>query len=180
MRVRTAPWTPRWAAGLLVAAVVLAGCSDPDEPGTVPRTTPTPTTSRPSPSPTSTEDQVEAAVRTYYAELTKAAQTQETTQLKALVDKNCPCYGTAETIDETAAQGRTTPKAAWTVRRVRVHDVVGQTAAAEVKYGVNAHDVLDASGERVRRLPARSRHVDLSLVFDGHNWILTNVFNLAG
>ena len=180
MRVRTAAWSPRWAAGALVAAVLLAGCSDPDAPGTVPRTTPTVATSTPSPTPTTVEAQVEAAVRTYYAELTKAAQTQETTRLKALVDKNCPCYGSAKTIDETAAQGRTTPKAAWTVQRVRVHDVIGQTAAAEVNYGVNSHDVLDSAGERVSRLPARSRHVDLSLVLNGDTWILTNVFNLAG
>jgi hypothetical protein len=180
MRVRTAPWTPRWAAGALVAAVVLAGCSDPDQPGTVPRTTPTPTTSSPSPSPTSTADQVEAAVRTYYAELTKAAQTLETTDLKSLVDKNCPCYGSAQSIDETAEQGQTTPEAEWKVRRVQVHDLIGKTAAAEVNYDVSAYEVLNSAGQRVRRFPARKGHVDLSLVLNGEKWILTNVFNLAG
>jgi hypothetical protein len=180
MRVRTAPWTPRWAAGALVAAAVLAGCSDPDQPGTVPRTTPTPSTSSASPSPTSTEDQVEAAVRAYYAELTKAAQTLETTDLKALVDKNCPCYGSAQSIDETARRGQTTPEAEWKVRRVQVHDLIGKTAAAEVTYDVSAYEVLNSAGESVRRFPARKGHVDLSLVLNSESWILTNVFNLAG
>jgi len=182
MSARTALRPPHWAGVALVAAVILAGCSEPDQPGTVPPATSTPstTTSTPSPTPTSAKQQVEAAVRTYYAELTEAAQTLETSELKTLVDRNCPCYGSAESIDETAALGHTTPDAAWTVRRVKVHDVFGKTAAAEVHYDVSEYEVLDSTGERIRRFPARASHLDLSFVLDGETWILANVFNLGG
>jgi hypothetical protein len=146
----------------------------------VPRTTPASTTSTPSPSPTSTEAQIEAAVRAYYAELTRASQTLRTDELKSLVDKNCPCYGSARSIDETSARGESTPQAAWRVRSVRVHDVLGKTAAAEVKYDVSAYEVFNSAGDKVRGFPARTRHVDLSLVYFDDAWILSNVFNLAG
>lgn len=180
MRVRTAPWTPRWAAGALVAAVVLGGCSDPDQPGTVPTTRPTPTTSTPSPSPKSTEDQVEAAVRTYYAELTKASSTNDTTRLKTLVARACPCYQPIAVIDNGAAKGERAPDAAWRLRGVRVHDIAGKTAAAEVKYHVTAYDVLDASGGVLTHIKASDSHLDLSLVESTEGWIISNVFDLEG
>jgi hypothetical protein len=180
MRTGTGTWLlrPALVAGLVL---MLGACSDPAPAGTVPKSTPRTATSPPSPSPTPTaipvEKQVEAAVRTYYAELTKAAQTNDTTRLKQLVHKNCPCYGSVRSIDETATQGRTTPDAAWMVVGVRVHDIVGTTAAAEVQYKVGAYDVMDRSGEVINRIPARNSHVDLSLLRIDRGWILTNVFN---
>ena len=180
MRVRTAPWTPRWAAGALVAAVLVAGCSDPDQPGTVPRTTPPPTTMSPNPSPTSTEAQVEAAVRAYYAELTKASSSNDTSALKRLVQRGCPCYQPITVIDKGAARGERAPDAAWKVKSVRVHDVLGKTAAAEVKYHVTAYDVLDASGKVVTHIGPDNSHLDLSLVESSEGWILSNVFDLEG
>jgi hypothetical protein len=178
MRVRTAPGTPRWAAGALVAAVVLVGCSDPDQPSTLPRTTPTPTTSSPSPTPTSTEEQVEAAVRAYYAELNRALQTNDVAKLKTLVDKNCPCYNAVQVIERNAMERERTPDAAFSLRSVRVHDVAGKTAAAEVKYSVSAYDVLDANDRVVTHIKKQSSHFDLSLVHTDSGWVLANLFDL--
>jgi hypothetical protein len=180
MRVRTAPRTPRWAAWALVAGVLVAGCSDPDQPGTVPRTSPTAIINTPSPTPTSTEAQVEAAVRAYYAELTKASSTNDTTTLKKLVARSCPCYQTIAVIDEGAAKGEHAPDAAWRLKHLRVHDIAGKTAAAEVKYHVTAYDVLDASGRVLTHIKADDSHFDLSLVDSAEGWIISNVFDLEG
>jgi hypothetical protein len=180
MRVRTAPWTPRWAAGALVAAVVLAGCSDPDQPGTVPRTTPTPSTSSPSPSPTSTEDQVEAAVRAYYAELTRAVQTNDASMLKRMVARACPCYNAVKVVEGHAARGEMSPDTEYTLRSVRVHDVTGKLAAAEVRYRVNAYKVLDSSGNTIADIEAQRSHYDLSLAETKDGWIIVNLFDLEG
>src|SRR5688500_14488564 len=82
MHVRTALRSPRWAAGALVAALLVAGCSDPDEPGTVPRTTPAPTTSTPSPTPTSVEAQLEATIRAYFAASNEMFTTGEVAKVR--------------------------------------------------------------------------------------------------
>jgi hypothetical protein len=180
MRVGTALRTPRWAAWALVAGVLVAGCSDPDQPGTVPRTSPTPTSSSPSPTPTTVEAQVEAAVRTYYAELTKASSTNDTSTLKTLVARSCPCYRPISVIDRGAAKGERAPDAAWRLRSVRVHDIAGKTAAAEVKYHVTAYDVVDSSGRVLTHIKADESHFDLSLVESAEGWIISNVFDMEG
>lgn len=123
---------------------------------------------------------MEAAVRGYYVELTRAAHTNDTTQLKSLVRRTCPCYGSAESIDETAASGKSIPDAKWTVTKVRVSDIVKGSAAAEVTYAVGAYDVLDSTGKVVERVPAEPGHVELLLRTFGSAWILTNVVNLKG
>jgi hypothetical protein len=167
------------AAGVLLA---LSGCSDPAPAGTVPTSTPTKASSPPAPSPsaTSPEQQVEAAVRTYYAELTKAAQTNDTTRLKQLMDESCPCYGAVRAIDSDATKGRSTPKARWTVVSVNVHDLAGATAAAEVSFDVNAYNLVDKDGTVISRVAARRDRVDLSFGKRQDAWILANVFNLGG
>ncbi|MGZ4609691.1 MAG: hypothetical protein ACXV2H_05495, partial [Actinomycetes bacterium] len=81
------------------------------------------TTSAPTRSATPVEAQVEAAVRAYYAELTRAAQTNDTTELKRLLNRTCPCYRAVRVIEAGATRGETTPDAAWHLDRVRVHDV---------------------------------------------------------
>jgi hypothetical protein len=180
MRVGTALRTPRWAAWALVAGVLVAGCSDPDQPGTVPRTSPTAVMSTPSPTPASVEAQVEAAVRTYYAELNRSLQTNDVAKLKPLVDKNCPCYNAVKIIERNAVEKERTPDAAFHLESVRVHDVAGTTAAAEVKYTVHAYDVLDANDRVVTHIKRQRSHFDLSLVQVDRGWILANVFDLEG
>ena len=180
MRVRTAARSPRWAAGALVAAVLIAGCSDPDEPGTVPRTTPTVATSTPSPTPTTVEAQVEAAVRSYYAELQRAGQTNDASRLKDMVHKNCPCYNAVKVIEGHAARGEKSTDSDFELRKVRVHDVTGKVAAAEVEYQVSAYSVVDSSGETIANIKAQRGHFDLSLAQTDARWIVVNLFDLEG
>src|SRR4051812_16391754 len=77
--------------------------------------TPTPTMHSTTPTPTETPvaQQVETAVRAYYAELTRAAQTNDTSKLKTMLMKSCPCFNAVRILERNARLGRTTPDAAW-------------------------------------------------------------------
>lgn len=166
----------------LVAQVLLAACSDePQKPGTLP-TTPSssPATTSASPTPDTPEEQVEAAVRAYYAELTRAAQTQETSEFKRLVTSGCPCFRVATAIDRIRRLGQATPDAAWTVNKVKVKDLDDKTAVAEVDYSVAAYAVLNDKGLVVDRYPKQRGLVDLSFVLTDRGWIVGNLFDLEG
>jgi hypothetical protein len=169
--------------GLQLSAVVLglalAGCSsEPDQPATLPDDRPSATSTSATPSAMTPEEEVEAAVRAYYAELTRAAQTQNTSTLKSMMTRGCPCYGYARSIDQARRRGQKAPEAAWTIRAVRVHHVNSGTAAAEVRYVVEPYALIDGQGDEIRQFPRRKGHVDLSLVDAGEGWIIGNVFNL--
>jgi hypothetical protein len=158
------------------------GCSDPDPPGTLPKTSPVPVSSTASPSltPSTPAQQVEAAVRTYYAHLTRASVTNDTRVLKTLTVTACPCYRAVQVIDAGAARGERAPDAKWNVDTVRVHDVIDTTAAAEVHYRVTGYDVLSSSGKVLAHIDPQTSHLDLSLVKTGHGWVITNAFDLNG
>ena len=62
---------------------------------------------------------------------------------------------------------------------LRVHDLEGDTALAEVRTKEAAYDVVDASGATVKRIPEQQTHLDLSLVrTEGDTWVIGNWFNL--
>jgi len=159
---------------------IVGGCSDPDQPSTLSTDAPTPTSSSssPSPSPETVEQEVEAAVRAYYAELTRAARTQQTARVKRLMATGCPCYQVAKAIDATRRSGRTTPDAAWEVQSIQVHDVEPGLAVAEVKYEVSAYRVLNEKNNVVDRYPRQQEHVDLSFVTFDEGWIIGNLVDL--
>jgi hypothetical protein len=155
----------------------LAACSDDDpKPGHVQSPTSASTTS--SPSPTTPEALIEAAVRAYYAELTQATRTQDTSRLAKMTTKGCPCFGAVRSIERGQRKGLSAPNASWTVDAVTVHDVEGSTGSADVKYTVSAYKVFDSDHRVVARYPETSRHLDLSLVEQGSNWIIGNLFDL--
>lgn len=170
----------RLALVVSAALVVVSGCSDePDKPGTLP--SPKATSSSASPTPDTPEEQVEAAVRAYYAELTRAAQTNDTTKLRTMTTKGCPCYRAVKVIDRNTREGESTPDASFELTMVRIHDLEGGTALAEVKTRESAYEVVNSSNDVVDRVEAQSTHLDLSLVrsSDGR-WIIGNWFNLGG
>jgi hypothetical protein len=173
----------RWLRPIVVAVLLLAAaaCSDDPPPaGAVRSTTPSVQSSTPTPTETPVEQQVEAAVRAYYAELTRAAQTLDTTTLKTLTRGGCPCSGSARSIDNTRKSGHKIPDAAWTVQKLRVHDVIAQSAGAEVWYFVAAYQVLDGKGQIINSFPKRVKHVDLTLLTERSHWRISNVFDLGG
>ena len=101
----------RCCGAVVIAALglaLLAGCSDKDEPGTLPKT-PKPSSTSASPTPATPEEEVEAAVRAYYAELTRAAQTNDATVLEDADDYGCPCYRAVKVIKRNEREGETTP-----------------------------------------------------------------------
>ncbi len=109
-------------------------------------------------------------MRAYYAELTRAAQTNDTSILKTMSTKGCPCYRAVRVIDRGAAQGEITPDAAWTIKSLQVHDVEGNLALAKVKYAVTGYTVEDETGQVVARIGPQSSLYDLSLVKTSSGW----------
>jgi hypothetical protein len=166
---------------IAVLALGAAGCSDdPEKPGTIPTPSPTESSTASTPTPTPVEAQVEAAVRTYYAELTRAAQTNDASRLKSMVMSSCPCYNAVKIIERNRREGETTPAARFTLRSAKVHDVNAKTAVAEVHYDVGAYDVLSRDGQVKTRIKAQSSHFDLSLLQVEGSWKVANVFDLEG
>ena len=170
----------------LLAALVLGlvvACSDPDQPSTLPSDTPTPTSSSASPSPSqeTVEQEVETAVRAYYAELTRAVQTNDTSVLKTLSTKSCPCNRPIRVIEANERKDWSSPDATFEVASVRVHDLEDRLALAEVRTDEAAYEVVGADDAVVGRVPARKHFLDLTLVKDGSSrWLINNEFNLGG
>ncbi len=179
MRVRTATWSPRWAAGALVAAVLLAGCSDPDRPGTVPRSSPTVTTSSPSPTPTSVEAQVEALMSAYFSAANEMFKTGQVTQVQAFTSDTCPCRKISNDVRRVVSTGGRYEGASYKVTFIKAHDVAGATAAAEVKAAVSPYKVIAGSGKTIEDSPGGLLHTDYSLVQQGNRWIIVNAVNLG-
>jgi hypothetical protein len=173
------PAVPVLVVAALVGAPELVGCTGSDpKPATI-STPPTPASS--TPSVTSPAQQVEAAVRAYYAELTHAAQTNDTSVLKTLTTKGCPCYRPVRVIDRNAERGYQTPDASFNVVGIEVHDVEPKNAAAQVRTSEAPYDVIDRSDKTIGHVSARRSFLDLSLVQapDG-KWIIANQFDLRG
>lgn len=173
----------RWLRSLGVAVLLLAAtaCSgDPPPAGAVETPTPSVQSSTPSPTATPIEQQVEAAVRAYYAELTHAAQTNNTSTLETMVMKSCPCHNAVRIIEHNTQVGRTTPDAAFRLHSVKVHDITGRAASAEVRYDVSGYNVLGPDGTVKAHVGAQSSHLDLSLLDVGQAWLVANIFDLEG
>lgn len=169
----------RAGLGVVLGLALVAGCSDEPKAGTIKPPRSTTTTSSASPTPATPEAEVEAAVRTYYGALTRGIQVSDTSRLRPLVTQGCPCFGAVRTIEDNAAKGRKGPGVRVRIGSIRIHDLKGNLAAAEVKYRVNAYALVNESGRVVSRIPARRDFVDLSMVkMQSGRWVVGNVFNL--
>jgi hypothetical protein len=167
-------------AGLLAAAGLTACSGSDPKPGTL-SPSPSPSTSNASPSPSATtpEQQIEAAVRAYYAELLKGVQTSDASGLRPLVTKSCPCFSAVKTLDENRAKGLSGPDAELTLASVEVHDVEKKLAGAKVDYSVGAYGLVNSNGDIVQQIKARHDVLDLTLVLaPGGSWRIANVANL--
>jgi hypothetical protein len=165
----------------LTAVLVGAACSDPPPAAKPPKVSTAGSATRlASPTATTPEQEVEAAVRAYYAELTRAAQTNDTGRLKQMIDRNCPCYRAVRVIEQGARRGESTPDAEWRLESVDVHDLLGRSGGAEVRYDVTAYDVINRSRKTIDHVDSKTSHLDLSLVKGSHGWVVANVFDLEG
>jgi hypothetical protein len=173
----------RWLRSVMIAATLLgaAACSaDPPHPGSVATSTPTVSSSSPTPTVTPVAQQVENAVRAYYAELTRAAQTNDTSTLRTMLMKSCPCHNAVRILDHNTKVGRTTPDASFSLQSVKIHDITGMAASAEVRYSVSGYDVLGRDGTVKAHVSPQSSHLDLSLLEVGDAWLVANTFDLEG
>jgi hypothetical protein len=83
-------------------------------------------------------------------------------------------------LEHNTKVGRTTPDAAFSLHSVKVHDITGKAASAEVRYDVSDYDVLGRDGSVKTHIAAQSSHLDLSLLEVGQAWLVANVFDLEG
>jgi hypothetical protein len=97
-----------------------------------------------------------------------------------MLSAKCPCYRAVKVIDAGAKRGERTPDAVWHLDGLRVHDVTGAAAVAEVAYRVTAYDVVNRSGRVIDHVKRHESHLDLSLVQSEDSWIVANVFDLKG
>jgi len=168
----------------LLATMVLGlvvACSDPDQPSTLPSDTPTTSSTSASPTPATPKEQVEAAVRTYYAELQRAAQSSDTSTLRTMMTRTCPCYRAVKVLNQNKRQGETAPDSKIELQSVRVRQLEGPTASAEVRLTASAYDVIDRGGEVVERVAAQEAHWDLSVIRTPQGaWVIANLFDLEG
>lgn len=119
-------------------------------------------------------------MRSYYAEVTRAAQTNDPTRLKAIVRERCPCYRPVLVVEHNVSTGLRTPDADLAVVAVRVHDLTKDSASAEVHYRAVAYDVVNRQGSVVDRVRARASRVDLLLATQNRQWHIVGLVNLGG
>ncbi len=171
--------------GLAVALVALlaAGCSDEKAGGLPPITSPSSTAPSPtSASPTATaspRQEVEAAVRRYFAVLAEAGQSGDVSALDPLLGDKCTCREQVNYIKSEAAKGnRITTE--YTVDAVRADDVSGSAAVVTATFSAPASAVVDSKGKVVRRLDALKRiGVEMGLRRVGERWVIERVVRLG-
>jgi hypothetical protein len=170
-------------AGLtaVVSLALVAGCTDDPKPGTLKAPTASPTSTSASPTPTTPGAQIEAAVRAYYAELTRAARSGDATKLSTMTTTSCPCYRPVRVIKQNLEHGYITPDANFQVVSVRVHDVETGVGLAEVRTREAPYDVLNGDKKVVGHVDARENFLDLSMVQqEAGEWVIANQFDLMG
>ena len=168
------------AAGLMT---VLSACSDPAQPATLPSKSATATTAAPTtstPEPPTAEEEVEQFIRDYYAELTRAARTQDVSRLKKLSTRGCPCYVYVQAIRSSKSQGLTTPDVEWRAESVVVRVVNEADAVVGVQQVLEPYDALDRQGKVIEHYALQEAKVDFSLVKTNGGWIIGNTVNLDG
>ena len=125
------------------------------------------------------EQQVEAAVRAYYAEVNRALSSGQTTQLAMLSHPQCSCRRLVTYISEKW-EGGALRGARYELKLVKAHPPLGGVLSALVSYSVSAYDVLDRSGrviEQVEGVEFSQKDVSLQRNAAG-NLVFTRVVNL--
>jgi hypothetical protein len=141
---------------------------------------PTPTSSTASPSTTATtpEQQIEATMRDYFAVTNEAFKTGDVDKLRRFSTSGCPCRRAANSIESTINSGGHFEGIRYDVTSVRVHDLRGNTAIAEVKALLPAYKVFDGDGKVTENSKGGRLHTDYSMVRSGDRWIIGNAVNL--
>jgi len=172
--------TVLFRVALVVIALTGAGCSDdPPEAGGLPSNSPSPSTTSSSPTPATPEEQVEATMQAYFEETNKAFQTGDVRELKAMSTSGCPCRRSAESIEKTIKSGGRFEGLKYDVQSIKVHDIDGGTALAEVRADLAPYKVFNSDGDVTEDSPGGTLHTDFSLSrSESGTWIIGNSLNL--
>jgi hypothetical protein len=164
--------------GLVLALVLVSGCSDdPVEGAKVPpRATPTSTSA--SPTPATPEEQIKATMEAYFAETNAAFESGDVARLRTFSTKGCPCRDAARTIEATIKSGGRFENLRYEVVSIRVHDVEAESGLAEVVAKLPPYKVYDADGSVTEDSGGGKLHTDFSLVKTGDRWVIGNSLNL--
>ncbi len=166
-------------AGLLAIAG-LSACSGSDpKPGTLsPSPRSSSSTASPSPTATTPEQQIEATMRQYFVVTNEAVKTGDVDRLREFSTSGCPCRRAANSIEKTVGSGGHFEGLRYDVTSIRVHDLSGDTAIAEVTATLPPYKVIDGDGKVTENSPGGELHTDYSLVRSGDRWIIGNAVDL--
>lgn len=149
------------AVGLLLTAVMLAGCVDKAKEGGLPPPLPSPSASPSAPSskPTGTDvQQIIALTRDYYAEATKAANTGETRRLRSLATPDCRCQAVATNLEKVWRTGSVKAPNYYMLSEVSFPRVTSATTGvSNAVYTVAASTYFDKSGRVTQTFPPERR-----------------------
>ncbi len=165
-----------YAVAVALALTACSGSADRASPLPTP-TTSSPKSATPTPKPSTAKQEVEAAVREFYAALDVALRTGETNRYLVATVASCNCRDFVRQVEANFVAGRF-PGAGASVVDVGRVDVHGSAAAATVVYEIHPYtEVRD--GRTVRSFPRRERNVSLGLVKRG-TWKVSSSIDLAG
>ncbi|MBA2768352.1 MAG: hypothetical protein H0U35_04335 [Sporichthyaceae bacterium] len=164
---------------------VVTSCSDePTPPGTLPSDTASPTTSSASsapsssPKPTTPEEEIRAAMVAYFEAANEMFRTGDVRELRSLSTDGCPCRKITRSVERIALEGGRYNGTRYDVKKIRVHDIEGETGLAEVIAVVPPYRVIGGDGSIVEDSPGGRLHTDFSLFREGEQWIVGNALNL--
>lgn len=167
---------------LYAGAVLLlvTGCSEePVKPGTVPTTTSSPSSPSESPSALTPEQEVASTMRAYFDTANAMFKTGDVAALRAFSTSGCPCRKITRSVERVVADGGRYEGTRYDVQSIRVHDIVGETALAEVIAKVAPYKVYAGNGDLIEDSPGGELHTDFSLLKRGDKWIIGNAVNLG-
>jgi hypothetical protein len=167
---------------LVIAVLALGaiGCSDdPEKPGTIPTPRPTESSTASTPTPTPVEAQVEAAMTAYLAAANDALVSGNTSRMEALSDPRCPCRALARKLRRVYGSGGRYEGAEYSIRTLKVHDIHGRAALAEVRADIAPYKVLNGSDKVTEDSKGGQLHTDFSLLVKEGSWIVANSFDLG-
>lgn len=170
-------------AGAALGLVLTAGCSgDQPGPSTLPPVSPLPVESvASSPSPSLTEEQaVEAAVRFYFEGFNRAIEARDPEELARGSREDCECRDAIQMVERALSLGEIQGNR-LTVESIRVTQVDGRTATADVQYSTTPGKVVAADGTTKATLQAESQaRRGLFLTKDAQGWKVAQVEVLGG
>jgi hypothetical protein len=174
----------RWLRSLAIAVLLLgaAACNDdPPQAGAVQTPTPSVESSTPTPTPTETpvEQQIESTMRAYFEAANRMFRSGDVSQLQSFSADSCPCRKITRDVAKVEAGGGRYEGTRYLVQRINVHDVIADSAAAEVTAKVPPYKVIGRSGRVLEDSSGGELHTDFSLIRQGERWVVSNAVNLG-